>query len=156
MRVFHYWIPLVYLTPSSSLCITRTLLLRVSYFLSGRCTLPHPPPPYTDPTCSFLTDQEAMAEDGTWMSDGCSLVATASSSNVTVCECYHLTSFALLMSPTGETVSHAVRSLHAYTAIPPLSPTQPSDPVLQIVSKVGLCISIICLLLTIIMLFCLK
>ena len=66
--------------------------------------LPLPSCMHVDPTCSFLTDEQAMA-DGSWMSDGCSLVSTASSSNVTVCQCYHLTSFALLMSPTGESVS---------------------------------------------------
>lgn len=42
------------------------------------------------------------------MSDGCHVDRSQSGSNFTVCNCYHLTTFALLMSPTGAAVSHSI------------------------------------------------
>ncbi len=43
-----------------------------------------------------------------WVGGGCRVQEAGSSGDQTVCECFHLTSFALLMSPTGSVVSHCV------------------------------------------------
>lgn len=96
-------------------------------------TLHHINDSLDDPTCSFL-DQEAESGQE-WLRGGCRVQDGGSTSDYTVCECYHLTSFALLMSPTG-----------AVTTSQPL----------RIATKVGLCISIIALVLTCILLFTLK
>lgn len=50
-----------------------------------------------------------------WVSDGCHVDRSQSGSNFTVCNCYHLTTFALLMSPTGAAVSHSRLMLLQFT-----------------------------------------
>lgn len=89
----------------------------------------------SNPSCAFLNEQNLRLANETWLAEGCRVVSEESSQMHTVCECYHLTSFALLISPTGS-----------------MTENQP----IQIISKIGLCISIICLLITIILLFTLK
>ena len=71
-----------------------------------------------------------------WLTNGCERDAEVSTSTVTVCQCYHLTSFALLMSPTSSSPSNN-RPLH-------------------IATKVGLSLSITCLFITILLLYTLK
>lgn len=43
--------------------------------------------------------------NGRWLTDGCLVNANRSDSDTTVCECTHLTSFAILTSPAGPPVS---------------------------------------------------
>lgn len=55
--------------------------------------------------CSFWKYHNASSDFGEWKSEGCSLVET--NSTHTTCLCYHLTSFAIIMSPTAPQVSAA-------------------------------------------------
>jgi len=49
----------------------------------------------------------SSSDFGEWKSEGCSLVET--NSTHTTCLCYHLTSFAIIMSPTAPQVSIHLR-----------------------------------------------
>ncbi len=55
--------------------------------------------------CAFLNERMVMLENAAWLTERCRVVEEESSDLHTVCECYHLTSFAVLLSPTGSTVS---------------------------------------------------
>lgn len=78
-----------------------------------RITFQHQAVMGTNPTCAFLNEQRVQLADETWLTDECSVLANESSQEHTVCQCYHLTSFALLLSPTGTVVSG--RSLQSLT-----------------------------------------
>ncbi|KAL3877058.1 hypothetical protein ACJMK2_034813, partial [Sinanodonta woodiana] len=81
---------------------------------------------YSNPKCSFWMFNENRRGNGSWSDKGCKLVST--SDDTTVCQCDHLTNFAILMSP-GKT------------------PTK--DQVsLSIISIIGCAISIFCLSVT--------
>lgn len=84
-----------------------------------------------------------------WLSEGCS-INSDSTTHYTICECYHFTSFALLMSPTGTTVSQYNTTSSISTDL------QTTSQPLLIATKVGLSISIAALIVTIIILFALK
>ena len=58
----------------------------------------------SEPSCAFLNEQQVQLADDTWLTEGCVVVMEESTAVQTVCECYHLTSFALLLSPTGTVV----------------------------------------------------
>ena len=58
----------------------------------------------SNPSCAFLNQQNLRLANETWLAEGCQVVREESSEVHTVCECYHLTSFALIISPTGSTV----------------------------------------------------
>ena len=76
-----------------------------------------------------------MCRDDGWLTESCEMDVEASTSTVTVCKCYHLTSFALLMSP---------------------SELPPENEPLNIATKVGLSLSVSCLLVTVVLLYGLK
>lgn len=109
-----------------------------------------------NPTCAFLNEQRVQLSEDIWLTERCMVVEEESSSVQTVCECYHLTSFALLLSPTGSVVCMESSVCNFILWIHFFSSSQTEDPAIQIVSKIGLCISIICLLVTIVLLFALK
>ncbi|XP_036095778.1 adhesion G protein-coupled receptor E3 isoform X1 [Molossus molossus] len=71
----------------------------------------------------FCVFWESTEKDGHWSSDGCSLVQLNESH--TICECTHLSSFAVLMA----------------------SATQEEDPALAVITYVGLSLSLLCLFL---------
>ncbi|KAL3883261.1 hypothetical protein ACJMK2_029544 [Sinanodonta woodiana] len=83
---------------------------------------------FSTPVCSFWKFDAVGIGNGAWSSTGCRLVST--NDYTTVCECDHLTSFAILMSP-GKT------------------PDKDQVP-LSIISTIGCAISISCLSLTMI------
>ena len=83
-----------------------------------------------------LRSPPSPSSNDSWLTDNCERDEKASSETVTVCNCYHLTSFALVMSPS---------------TTPP-----PENHPLHIATKVGLSLSIFCLLLTVLLLFGLK
>ena len=56
------------------------------------------------PACAFLNEQRLGLEGESWLTERCQAVQEESSPTHTVCECYHLTSFALLVSPTRSMV----------------------------------------------------
>jgi len=73
-----------------------------------RITFQHEPRPQDDsdpPSCGFLNEQQVGLGGETWLTENCQAVVDESSTTHTVCECYHLTSFALLVSPTMDMVS---------------------------------------------------
>ena len=110
-----------------------------------------------------------------WSEDGCRVVST--SATRTECSCSHLTSFAILMHPSRAVVSFQTlkRSctaptscranqhvmfmcslcsafcLFLHTEFP-----QEENTALGIATKVGLCISIVCLLVTVVIMFGVK
>ena len=57
-----------------------------------------------NPTCAFLNEQRLQVMEEAWLTERCSVVVEESSEVQTVCECFHLTSFALLLSPTASMV----------------------------------------------------
>lgn len=57
-----------------------------------------------NPSCAFLNEQRVQLAQEAWLTERCRVVEEDSSAGHTVCECYHLTSFALLLSPTGTVV----------------------------------------------------
>ncbi|KAL3883198.1 hypothetical protein ACJMK2_029488, partial [Sinanodonta woodiana] len=81
---------------------------------------------YSNPNCRFWIFNATGEEKGAWSGEGCKLVST--SDDTTVCQCDHLTNFAILMSP-GKT------------------PTKDQVP-LSIISTIGCAISIFCLSVT--------
>ncbi|KAK3581721.1 hypothetical protein CHS0354_023408 [Potamilus streckersoni] len=81
---------------------------------------------YSNPVCSFWKFNADGNDSGAWSSQGCKLVST--NDDTTVCECDHLTNFAILMSP-GKT------------------PDKDQVP-LSIISLIGCAISIFCLSVT--------
>ncbi|XP_060579845.1 adhesion G protein-coupled receptor L3-like [Ruditapes philippinarum] len=84
---------------------------------------------FTKPVCVFW-DFNALGpgQKGAWSTDGCSL-KEETADNV-VCQCSHLTNFAVLMSPSGVDSKHS--------------------QILSIISAVGCAISMVCLILTIV------
>ena len=116
-------------------------------------TLQHTDTTHVGPTCAFLNEQEVQTGNGRWLTEGCTVDISRSDRDTTVCECNHLTSFAILTSPTGPPVS--VHWLYNFLCICFLF-LQPPNFALDIVSKIGLSISITCLIVTVILLFCLK
>ena len=89
---------------------------------------------------------------GNWSTEGCQLHIEASSK--TFCECNHLTSFALLMVCTRrETVLHNCM-MHWYDIVQDISPREvapsPETFALEIITYIGLAVSILGLLFTII------
>ncbi|XP_007955874.1 putative adhesion G protein-coupled receptor E4P [Orycteropus afer afer] len=70
----------------------------------------------------FCVYWEGSEEGGSWSTEGCSHVG--SNDSYTTCQCYHLSSFAVLMALTPQ-----------------------EDPVLVVVTRVGLSLSLLCLLL---------
>ncbi len=70
-----------------------------------RITFQHQTSGMVTPTCAFLDDQRVQLANEAWLTERCRVVEEESSPVHTVCECYHLTSFALLTSPTGTVVS---------------------------------------------------
>ncbi|XP_070189466.1 uncharacterized protein [Littorina saxatilis] len=89
-----------------------------------RLTFDHIMVNFSSASCQFL-DFSASAK-GIWSTKGCWV--TTSNSNMTVCECDHLTNFAVLMSP--------------------YRPAKEVADVLNVFSIVGCSISIFCLILT--------
>ncbi|KAL3883262.1 hypothetical protein ACJMK2_029545, partial [Sinanodonta woodiana] len=83
---------------------------------------------FSSPVCSFWNFNADEHGNGAWSSKGCKLVST--NDYTTVCECDHLTNFAILMSP-GKT-------------------TDKDQVPLSIISTIGCAISISCLSLTMI------
>ena len=75
-----------------------------------RITFKHEPRPQDSdpPACGFLNEQQLGLGGETWLTENCQAVLDESSDTRTVCECYHLTSFALLVSPTMDRVSASV------------------------------------------------
>lgn len=53
----------------------------------------------------MLNTVKSFISGSQWLDEGCQVDTIHSMSDYTVCNCYHLTSFALLVSPTGATVS---------------------------------------------------
>ncbi|XP_067675273.1 uncharacterized protein [Haliotis asinina] len=82
---------------------------------------------FSEPVCGFLDYSAPYEQDGQWSSEGCRVVNNTE--NMTVCECDHLTNFAILMSPGRISEQDA--------------------KVLSIISAVGCGISIFFLVLTI-------
>ncbi|KAL3883153.1 hypothetical protein ACJMK2_029444, partial [Sinanodonta woodiana] len=91
-------------------------------------TFKHVSANYSNPTCRFWMFNADGLGKGAWSSEGCKLVST--SDDTTVCQCDHLTNFAILMSP-GKT------------------PAKDQVP-LSIISTTGCAISIFCLSVTMI------
>ncbi|KAL3883202.1 hypothetical protein ACJMK2_029492, partial [Sinanodonta woodiana] len=89
-------------------------------------TFKHISPNYSNPNCRFWKFNANEQGKGAWSDEGCTFVST--SDDTTVCQCDHLTNFAILMSP-GKT---------------PLKDQVP----LSIISIIGCAISIFCLLVT--------
>lgn len=76
---------------------TQRLMIQAAHFLIQQMTGKyHLYVPYYY-SCNFSGSQ--------WSGEGCGVDTVRSMSNYTVCNCYHLTTFALLMSPTGAAVS---------------------------------------------------
>ncbi|XP_046546561.1 uncharacterized protein LOC124256630 isoform X2 [Haliotis rubra] len=82
---------------------------------------------FSEPVCGFLNYSAPYEQDGQWSSEGCRVVNNTE--NMTVCDCDHLTNFAILMSPGRISEQDA--------------------KVLSIISAVGCGISIFFLVLTI-------
>ncbi|XP_052242522.1 adhesion G protein-coupled receptor L3-like [Dreissena polymorpha] len=82
---------------------------------------------YTSPTCRFL-QFEGGRNKSYWSDTGCRVVSF--NVNFTTCECDHLTNFAVLMSPFVQADSNSIA--------------------LRIVSIVGVSVSVICLLVTVV------
>nr|KAG5702987.1 hypothetical protein BaRGS_014810 [Batillaria attramentaria] len=74
-----------------------------------------------------------------WSSTGCAVVTEASTENRTVCECHHLTSFALLMDVYGT-----------------WNETVPYSTALSIISYVGTAVSLLALIVTIVFFCCIQ
>ena len=68
-------------------------------------TLQHNDATHVGPTCAFLNEQEVQMGNGRWLTEGCKVNEQRSDVDTTVCECSHLTSFAILTSPAGPPVS---------------------------------------------------
>ncbi|KAL5012481.1 hypothetical protein ScPMuIL_011032 [Solemya velum] len=83
---------------------------------------------YSRAHCSYWDFNVSGTPNGAWLTDGCILVN--SSSDVTVCECDHLTNFAVLMN-------------HQHAQVPTVHIVP-----LRIISIVGCGISLLCLLVT--------
>ncbi|XP_012940963.1 uncharacterized protein LOC101848765 [Aplysia californica] len=81
-----------------------------------------------EPNCAFLDPSES-GPVGLWSSEGC--VRSMQKDGFVVCQCDHLTNFAILMSPYGESPSG-------------------HHEILSIISYVGCGLSILCLLITLI------
>ncbi|XP_052277704.1 adhesion G protein-coupled receptor B1-like isoform X2 [Dreissena polymorpha] len=89
-------------------------------------TFEHGQKNFTNATCNFWRFRPEQL--GYWDNDGCKV--QTSNDTITVCECYHLTNFAVLMSPFVE--------------------ADEKSREIRIVSIVGISVSALCLLLTII------
>ena len=79
--------------------------------------------------CMYNSSQDGVLSEGNWSSRGCHENPNLSNSSVTVCECDHLTHFAILLSAAPLKVSHEVP--------------------LQIIGYVGVSLSLFAMLLTI-------
>ena len=79
-------------------------------------TLQHKDATHVGPTCAFLNEQEVQMGNGRWLTEGCRVNENRSDSDTTVCECSHLTSFAILTSPAGPPVSQSKTQMFAATA----------------------------------------
>ncbi|XP_065919706.1 cadherin EGF LAG seven-pass G-type receptor 3-like [Dysidea avara] len=106
-------------------CQVNTSVLKTPVII----TLQHDILEYGDPQCVFL---DTVNSD--WSGRGCMVVQRGA--NFTVCQCNHLTSFAIVMNPEGAEVTH--------------------EHGLKIASKIGMGLSIIALIVSILMLFGLK
>lgn len=109
---------------TASVYSSNCSLNRTRFSEPVRITLHHTNTTLDNPSCSFLDPAndrynisnnnfvciinifayDSCRGDG-WIDDGCRVDTVQSGSNFTVCNCYHLTTFALLMSPTGAAVS---------------------------------------------------
>lgn len=78
-------------------------------------TLQHKDATHVGPTCAFLNEQEVQMGNGRWLTEGCRVNKNRSDSDTTVCECSHLTSFAILTSPAGPPVSPSKIQMFAAT-----------------------------------------
>jgi len=78
-------------------------LLQIYFFNARFCFLSY------NEVCSNL-HQFSRTFEGYWSDEGCWDVSNCSDCNYTVCECNHLTNFAVLMSISG----HAVRKVTVY------------------------------------------
>ena len=85
----------------------------------------------------FLTSRNGMTQESPWDQRGCRLRNDLSSSSQSVCECNHLTHFAILLSPGAEFSGSHVLALRT-------------------IGYVGVSISLVALTATIIILSCLK
>lgn len=74
-------------------------------------TLQHKDATHVGPNCAFLNEQEVQMGNGRWLTEGCIVNENRSDSDTTVCECSHLTSFAILTSPAGPPVSQTNKCL---------------------------------------------
>ncbi|XP_052808093.1 adhesion G protein-coupled receptor L3-like [Mya arenaria] len=83
---------------------------------------------YSGPACNFWKFSESDREVGSWSSKGCHVVS--SSPRQTICACNHTTNFAVLMSPFAEADVHSIP--------------------LRIISIIGISVSILCLVVTVI------
>ena len=117
-------------------------------------TLQHKNVSHVDPFCAFLNEQEVQMGTGRWLTEGCIVNQNKSDHDTTVCECNHLTSFAILTSPAGPPVSTEAVDFPPYMIR--FLILQPPNFALAVVSKVGLSVSILCLIITIILLFALR
>ncbi|XP_053398283.1 neurogenic locus Notch protein-like [Mercenaria mercenaria] len=96
-------------------------------------TFEHDSTNFTGPSCVFWSFQSSGSGPGFWSTDGCAVNTT--NENFTVCQCEHLTNFAVLMSPFKE--------------------ADATSDALRIISMVGIGISIACLIVTLVLHFCL-
>ncbi|XP_070543312.1 adhesion G protein-coupled receptor L2-like [Ptychodera flava] len=87
-------------------------------------------PSFFDPTCVFWKFLSSDGSEGVWSTDGCKMKPELSKDDVTVCQCYHLTSFAILMQ-------------HEYVEI-----DRVHDFALSIITYIGCTISLIALSIT--------
>ncbi|XP_052275533.1 adhesion G protein-coupled receptor L3-like isoform X2 [Dreissena polymorpha] len=103
----------------TSVNLTKNITVQIEHFS----------PSFTNPQCSFWND---ISSNGQWSTSGCFLLN--STTNLTTCECNHLTNFAVLMSPFVEV---------------------DNDLPLRLVSIIGISVSIFGLLLTVLLHACL-
>ena len=78
-----------------------------------------------------LSSEDKILSVGQWSDRGCNRSESLSNTSVTVCECYHLTHFAILLSPA------------------PLNLTDTVLLSLEIISYVGVSVSLVAMCLTI-------
>ncbi|CAI8011605.1 Cadherin EGF LAG seven-pass G-type receptor 2 (Fragment) [Geodia barretti] len=98
-------------------------------------SLSHQDPSLSSPICAFIDESLPLQSTDSWLTENCERDVGASTDTTTVCNCYHLTSFALVMSRSS---------------------SPPENRPLSIATKVGLSLSILCLCATVILLFGLK
>ena len=88
--------------------------------------------------CLFFSSEETLLSVGQWSDRGCVRSEVLSNATVTVCECNHLTHFAILLSPA------------------PLNITPPVTLSLKIIGAVGVGVSLVAMAATIVTFLMLK